>query len=206
MSGYLDAAGLAFLWSKISMEDYPNNETLIAILNAIDETKADKTTLDKYLTKAEYVAGESGGNLDLNYLLSKEEAALTYTTLKQVYPVGSIYLSINNINPSTLFGFGTWELIPDMFLLGAGGDFNGGDTGGERTHVLTTTEMPAHTHTYLRHQFDRNDTTGETGADVYGANNKTLPQVSATTESVGNNIAHNNMPPYLAVYIWKRTE
>ena len=65
--------------------------------------------------------------------------------------------------------------------------------------------MPAHTHTYLRHQFDRNDT-DETGASVYGANNKTLPQVSATTESTGNSVAHNNMPPYLTVYMWQRIE
>ena len=204
MPSYLDSIGLAYLWSKISMEDYPNNETLIAILNAIDSTKVDKKDLVNYLTKEEYIAGESGGTIDLNHLLSKEEAQQTYATLEKVYPIGSIYMSINNTSPAALFGFGTWELIPDMFLLGAGGDFNGGDTGGERTHILTTTEMPAHTHTYLRHQFDRNDTTGETGADVYGANNKTLPQVNATTESTGNSVAHNNMPPYLAVYIWKR--
>lgn len=39
---FLDKEGIEYLWSKISMEDYPNNETLIAVLNAIDETKADK--------------------------------------------------------------------------------------------------------------------------------------------------------------------
>ena len=43
---FLDAEGVKYLWSKISMEDYPNNETLIAVLNAIDQTKADKETLD----------------------------------------------------------------------------------------------------------------------------------------------------------------
>ena len=43
---FLDEEGLKLLWSKISMEDYPNNETLIAILNAIDATKADKTYVD----------------------------------------------------------------------------------------------------------------------------------------------------------------
>lgn len=42
---YLDQEGIKFLWSKISMEDYPNNETLIAVLNAIDETKADKNEI-----------------------------------------------------------------------------------------------------------------------------------------------------------------
>lgn len=42
---FLDEAGVAFLWSKISLQDYPNNETLIAVLNAIDTTKADKSDI-----------------------------------------------------------------------------------------------------------------------------------------------------------------
>ena len=46
MRKFLDTAGLQYLWSKISMEDYPNNETLIAVLNAIDDTKQDKITYD----------------------------------------------------------------------------------------------------------------------------------------------------------------
>ena len=125
MSKFLNQAGVMQFWKRLSLEDYPNNETLIAILNAIDSTKANKKDLANYLTKAEYVAGESGGTIDLNHLLSKNEAAQTYATLEKVYPIGSIYMSINNTNPATLFGFGNWELIPDMFLLGAGGDFNG---------------------------------------------------------------------------------
>ena len=48
----LDQSGVQYLWSKISMEDYPNNDTLIAILNAIDETKADKETLDTRIPAA----------------------------------------------------------------------------------------------------------------------------------------------------------
>jgi hypothetical protein len=48
----LDQSGVQYLWSKISMEDYPNNDTLIAILNAIDETKADKETLDARIPAA----------------------------------------------------------------------------------------------------------------------------------------------------------
>ena len=222
MHHFLDATGLTYLWKKVSMEDYPNNETLIAILNAIDETKADKSILNQYLTKEEYIAGESGGTIDLSYFLTEEEAnALlkdslvnyltkteaqsTYATLQQVYPVGAIYLSASEINPAILFGFGSWQQIKDTFLLAAGDTYAAGSIGGEERHALTINEMPSHTHTYLRHQFDRNDT-GETGADVYGANNKTLPQVSATTESTGGSMAHNNMPPYLTVYMWQRIE
>ena len=49
---FLDAEGIKYLWSKVSLEDYPNNETLIAVLTAIDETKADKETLDTRIPAA----------------------------------------------------------------------------------------------------------------------------------------------------------
>ena len=203
---YLDAIGVMHLWSKLSMEDYPNNETLIAVLNAIDQTKADREELSDYLLKEDYIKSETGGVINLDDYLTKREAEETYTTkdeiLPLVYPIGSIYISTSNVNPATLFNFGTWELIPDVFLLGAGNLYAGGETGGERDHILTVSEMPSHTHNYLRHQFDRND--GDNGTDVYGASNKTLPQVMGTTEATGNSVAHNNMPPYLAVYLWKR--
>lgn len=45
MKKFLDDKGLQYLWSKIALEDYPNNETLIAVLNAIDETKADRNEI-----------------------------------------------------------------------------------------------------------------------------------------------------------------
>ncbi len=61
MKSFLDYEGLKHLWSKISMEDYPNNATLIAVLNAIDSTKADKDELDNYLLKSEYEGDSSSG-------------------------------------------------------------------------------------------------------------------------------------------------
>ena len=100
-----------------------------------------------------------------------------------VYPVGSIYLSVNNTSPSTLFG-GTWEQIKDTFLLGAGDDYDLGATGGEASVKLTISEIPVH-------QFHSTGT--ESGLwDYLG------PSIG------GDNQAHNNMPPYLAVSIWKR--
>ena len=165
----------------------------------------------------EYINGSAGGAINLtNYLkkseasslyLSKEEAEVTYAPiniLQQVYPVGAIYISTVNTNPNLLFGFGTWEAIEDRFLLGASATYVAGTTGGETSHILTVDEMPSHSHTFLRHQFDRND--GDNGTDVYGANNKTLPQVNATTDATGGGQAHNNMPPYLVVYMWKRIQ
>ena len=64
-----------------------------------------------------------------------------------MYPVGSIYLSVNNVNPGTIFG-GTWEQIQDRFLLAAGGTYAGGATGGTASHTHTSA---AHTHTSAAH-------------------------------------------------------
>ena len=69
-----------------------------------------------------------------------------------MYPVGSIYLSVNNVNPGTLFG-GTWVQIKDTFLLTAGDTYSAGATGGTASHThttaehtLTVNEMPKHRH------------------------------------------------------------
>ena len=206
----LDKDGLTYLWSKINMQDYPNNETLIAILNAIDNTKADKTDLNDYLTKEEYVASESGGTIDLSKYLTENKANTLYAPhniLEQVYPVGSIYLSTVATDPSVLFGFGSWERIQDTFLLAAGSQFPAGSTGGEVEHTLTELEMPAHDHEFDRHQLWRNEQvppSTTTMGDGYGANNKTLPIYTDSTIATGAGEAHNNMPPYLSVYVWKR--
>ena len=63
----------------------------------------------------------------------------------KIYPVGSIYMSINSTDPSELFG-GEWEQIKDRFLLACGTTYSNGATGGEATHTLTTNEMPTHSH------------------------------------------------------------
>lgn len=128
--------------------------------------------------------------------------------LNLMYPVGSIYLSVNNTNPQTLFG-GTWVQLKDRFLLGAGSTYTNGATGGEATHKLTVSEMPSHMH-------DWNGYTGMSSA-VDNATYK-LP-INGTSswkaqsfyssdkgpQSTGGDAAHNNMPPYLVVYMWKRT-
>lgn len=204
----LNEQGLQYLWKKLSLEDYPNNEVLMAVLNAIDETKADKSQLNNYLTKEDYIAGESGGSIDLSNFLTETEAQALYAPkniLETVYPVGAIYLSTNNVNPNTLFGFGSWEQIKDTFLLAAGDSYSAGSIGGEVEHILTTEEMPAHTHDFNRHQLWRTETVPESGeSDGYGVSNKTLTVYRDTTTSTGGGQAHNNMPPYLSVYMWKR--
>ena len=128
-------------------------------------------------------------------------------------PIGSIYLSVNNINPSTYFG-GKWEQIKDRFLLCCGNTYSAGSTGGEATHKLTINEMPCHGHDLVYGSKDSNSglVVSYVGS---GYNSLSLDNWSWVASGVRQNIyarneggdqAHNNMPPYLAVYVWKRTK
>lgn len=130
--------------------------------------------------------------------------ALSSLILEAVYPVGSIYMSVNSTSPATLFG-GTWKAIQGKFLLGAdNGTYKAGNTGGEATHTLTTSEMPSHNHAVYYPNAGAADHSAP-GNYPDGPSDSTYYAVGSYTSSVGGGKAHNNMPPYLAVYIWKRT-
>ena len=118
--------------------------------------------------------------------------------LLSAYPVGSIYMSVSSTDPGTLFG-GTWERIQDVFLLAAGSAYAAGSTGGEASHKLTVSEMPSHSHS-----FDTYSGGGAMGK-VCGSEELNTKR-TVTTKATGGGGAHNNMPPYLAVYVWKRVE
>ena len=116
--------------------------------------------------------------------------------LLMVYPVGSIYISVNSTSPASLFG-GTWEILSDVFLLAAGSYADAGTFGGEAAHTLTVDEMPAHSHSVP------NMSGYDTGTEWVGQNGTAAPQ-TRSTDINGGGAAHNNMPPYMAVYMWKR--
>lgn len=128
--------------------------------------------------------------------------------LDSIYPVGSIYISTNNNSPQNFLG-GTWVRIEGKFLLGAGSGYNAGSTGGEATHTLTTSEMPTHTHTIKRRVPSSSSGSSSTVlatttiSTAYRGSGVSLNNLMM--ESAGSSSPHNNMPPYLAVYIWKRT-
>ena len=119
-----------------------------------------------------------------------------------IYPVGSIYISVNNTNPTVIFG-GTWEQIKDRFLLACGDTYKNGEIGGEATHTLTNDETPAHVHIVKGVTED-----APAGSSLYTVNKTTRKGEYSgnigNTTSVGGNQPHNNMPPYIAVYIWER--
>ena len=120
------------------------------------------------------------------------------------YPVGSIYISTAATSPASLFG-GTWERLKDRFLLAAGDTYAAGATGGEADHTLTVNEMPQHNHDFHA-SYNEIAAGSETGGKILagGDSNNWLWNFAQTNNS-GGNAPHNNMPPYLAVYMWVRT-
>lgn len=143
-----------------------------------------------------------------NSSISREEL------LDLVYPVGSVYISFNNTSPEDFLG-GTWTQLQDRFLLAASDTYPAGFSGGEATHTLTEDEMPAHIHDRI---VTNNNTSGLTrgmgtysqtssGKNGYGPWFGTgfSYQGTAQTNETGGGQPHNNLPPYVGVYMWRRT-
>ena len=155
----------------------------------------------EFTVKALPVFDWSGEDFNVNGIFKVNNTPF----LDLVYPVGSIYMSANSTSPATLFG-GTWERVKDTFLLAAGSSYAAGSTGGEATHKLTVSEMPAHSHNPLLGSTRLGGNGGtSTGWRMAADSNWSQVGTYATTQASGGGAAHNNMPPYLAVYVWKRT-
>jgi len=131
-------------------------------------------------------------------------AALTAATINAlVYPVGSIYFNAAvATNPATLLGFGTWAAYGGgrvMVGVHSSGTFDGlNETGGAETHTLSVNELPSHTHQFA-------DNTGTTNVSIDDIGHTIKDRVTSTTGATGGGAAHNNIQPYITVYMWKRT-
>lgn len=123
-----------------------------------------------------------------------------------VYPVGSIYMSVNSANPASLFGTGTdsWVQLKDRFLLGAGSTYENGATGGKATHTLTVNEMPSHSHDWKG--FTKVNYGSTYNVPIAGNDLWSQQGFTGGPQATGGGAAHNNMPPYLVVYMWKRVK
>lgn len=129
------------------------------------------------------------------------------------YPVGAIYMSMSSTSPATLFG-GTWEQLKDRFLLAAGDTYAAESTGGEAQHTLNIAEMPMHRHSSDSYLDGFASAVGNTEQYVTWVNNGVWNNNNPFTDAngpvrtsyMGESKPHNNMPPYLVVYMWKRTK
>ena len=133
-----------------------------------------------------------------------------------MHPVGTPYASKNPTSPAELYG-GTWERIEGKFIMGASDTYPAGSTGGEAEHILTISEAPGHTHEVGAYgnpgwRFKINGNVGVvvTSDSYVLINNVSLYYKDITdngflgTSDVGGNEPHNNLPPYIAMYIWRR--
>lgn len=184
MSSYLDKAGLSRFWSAIKS----------------------------------YVDTHSGGGVSLS----------------SVYPVGSIYMSVNSTSPATLFG-GTWERIQDRFLLAAGSTYAAGKMDGSADAVVVrhNHEQSSHAHSpsdgeqygFMEYKQDTHVSRTKVKTDSSSAGRYAILGTSGASSAAASNLdfAHytssatpeisdsgesgkgKNMPPYLTVYVWKRT-
>ena len=121
-----------------------------------------------------------------------------------IYPVGSIYQSTDSTSPASMFG-GEWEQIQGKFLLGSSSSHSVTSTGGEETHTLSTNEMPAHNHSGISTKWQSRASHGPTCGPEGGSNFIVNTNGSFTTNNSGGGQAHNNMPPFYTVNIWRRT-
>lgn len=145
-----------------------------------------------------------------SYLFDKQNSIRS--VLDFFYPVGSIYISTSStFNPQTAWG-GTWKKTADgRCLIGASDKYPLRSTGGEETHYLTVNEMPSHDHSLSdwAMSWKQNGVQGEVNLGVSATaqawNNNRGYFKSQTSKPAGGGQPHNNMQPYLAVYIWERT-
>ena len=183
---------------------------LFTVAGTITVVFSDKTIIIPVKTAAKPLDYDNNCKCDVDVdrvmiceLLSSGGSSGSGISLDNVYPVGAIYISTVATNPGTLFGFGTWEQIKDTFLLAAGESYEAGATGGEATHTLTVEEMPKHSHSIFFPNAG-----GSVGAAIgyptTGSKNTWYAEASKVSDT-GSSQPHNNMPPYLTVYMWKRT-
>lgn len=171
------------------------------------------------VTIVDYVTGTNHNMTTKGILVSHEQdGTLNDTGLLQIfnvlYPVGSVYTNATvSTNPGTLLGFGTWTAFGSgRVLVGVDAgqtEFDTlGETGGAKTHTLSIAEMPAHDHSGKVYGTSNGDYLGLVGGGqggwgVAGSTNNNI--YHALIQSQGGGGAHNNLQPYIVVYMWKRT-
>ena len=191
--------------------------------NTITTTIVNMSSIEKYEIN-------KNTNTAIVSVLTSQSPTLTVNTdnvLKKVmnniydsiYPIGSIYLTMNSANPGTKFTGTTWQRISQgRFLLGVGDSYTAGTTGGESEVTLTTAQMPSHIHKLFTTEKVENPGNIISNPDNKVAGQRAVSEdsgnyymqvsngevIAGNSSSVGGGEPHNNMPPYLVCYMWQR--
>lgn len=202
------------------------------ITNLADGTASTDAVNKSQLDTKENALPSKTGNALKVVRVNAGETAFEYTTVStsQAWPVGSVFISVVSTNPNTLLGYGTWTAFATgRTLVGIDTGQTEFDTveetGGAKTHTLTTSEMPSHTHTQDAHNHGITDPGHTHSIDVragVGASNLisrtassstttsntnsattgiTINNATATNQNTGGGAAHNNLQPYIVVYM-----
>lgn len=245
MAGYEDFANLEQCelcdTIKVIFPDYNTNgyfKIVKTVWNAL-ENKYDEMELGTLSTTLSEALGIS--------VSPEKSSGGTSNIIDMVYPIGSIYMSVNNTDPNVVFDGTTWIQLENRFLLGAGTSYTAGDTGGSANAIIpyhrhsvdsvSISASGAHTHdagsnqAFIRYNQgsvstgvqERSVASGASGnykapvvnhASVdfsYMANTSseththTVPSHNTNYAGTSGNTTGANMPPYLVVYMWKRT-
>lgn len=197
------------------------------VLENLDEGNFTTETADKinreYTGGNTYVSVTGGGGGEETQPVQPEQPVPEGLTIGMVYPVGAIYMSVSETSPSLLFPGTTWERLKDRFLLAAGDGHPAGTEGGAerhtisgtvKGHALTVEEMPEHKHGIFS---GYSATTNSSYPDAFqyarwGNSNRGYHEEFISEAGGGQEHTHelegeetDTMPPYLTVYMWKRT-
>ena len=145
-----------------------------------------------------------------NTVMYRDWDKLVNSIKSAMYPVGSVYITYNNVNPGTFLG-GTWERFGQGRTLVGEGTGNDGSTsmsfttdshGGEYKHLLTIDEMPSHSHNIT---LPVSTNWSGNGGSAYQLNNTTTDNITTNyIKTTGNSNSHNNVQPYIVVFFWRR--
>jgi len=175
--------------------------------NVTSNVTASHTELNK-------LDGVTASTAEINLLDGKSSLL---ENIQGAYPVGSIYMNASNsTNPATLLGFGSWSAFGQGRVLvgldSTQSEFDSiGETGGTKTETLSVSQIPTHGHPY-RLSPSSTPSSGSANGFMTSTSDSTQSAYSGTVSSSsgqqiggeGGGGSHNNLQPYITVYMWKR--
>jgi hypothetical protein len=206
LEGTYDSTTSWTIQAKLSDKFTSSNPTIVST------TVGTETVINAYDKDGRFGVGKipelgPAGSLDVAGNIYASDMFIAGKALRDIfYPIESIYQSTVNANPSTFIG-GTWERFGNgRVLVGvdeADSDFNTSNkTGGAKKHTLTVAEMPSHSHGQV---VTANNTGSAIRRDYDSDGSAGIYSQGVQTEATGGGQAHNNLQPYITVYMWRRT-